>query len=162
MTREERLTAFAKDRAKYGFPELVPMKGSSRTVFIAPHMEREFFFICRTNDVCKRDANRMWLIYKFLGKADNIGPDEKSLEMIRNGVPTLASLSDKILRQYLFKLNELHFVYKTHSSCKPCAPDPKSETKPQDVDWEKRALLAERRLSTIYGAIANAIHLQES
>ena len=162
MKIEERLELLAKQRAAYGYSELLPMRDSSRTVFIAPFLEREFFFICRAENVKRRDANRMWLIFKFLGKADNIGPDEKSLEMIRNGVPTLASLSDKILRQYLFKLNELHFVYKTHSSCKPWAPDQKSETKPQDVDWEKRALLAERRLSTIYGAIANAIHLQES
>lgn len=161
MKIEERLELLAKQRAAYGYSELLPMRDSSRTVFIAPFLEREFFFICRAENVKRRDANRMWLIFKFLGKADNIGPDEKSIEMIRNGVPTLANLSDKVLRQYLLKLNELHFIYKTHSSYKPWSPDPSSESEPQDVDWKRRALLAERKLNTICVAVANAIHQQE-
>lgn len=138
MTRDERYELLAKRRASYGYSEFLPMRESSRTVFIAPFLEREFFFICRCEGIKRRDAQRMWSIFQFISKADNIGPDEKSLELIRNGIPSLEHLSEKVLRQYLFKLEELHFTYKTHTSYKPWAPDTNAKMEDSEAARQDR------------------------
>ena len=106
----------------------------------------------------------MWAILQFISKADNIGPDEKSLEMIRNGTPEVAHLSDGILRDCLRKLAEMHFTYETHTSYKPWAPDPNEKTdaeSPEKIDLKSRALLAESKLSSIYSTVANTIHRKQ-
>ena len=158
MTRDERYELLAKQRAAYGYSELLPMRDSSRTVFIVPFLEREFFYICRCKEIKRRDAKMLWAMFQFISKADNIGPDEKSLEMIRNGVPAFVHLSDKVLRQYLYKLEELHFTYKTNSSYKPWAPTAETKSEDSEVDWKSRALSAESKLNVIYGTVVRTIH----
>ena len=110
MTKRDIMRLGLAERICYGF------RAGERPIYLAPANRNVFLFMMRCSDIPRHRAIRLWALYCFVRDGDSIGPDSKSCDMIRSGVPEFSKSSDKNIKKALEELSSYGLLYETRTS----------------------------------------------